>query len=885
MMYELITYGAGDKFWDFFNGLAAVVGDSSYISIVQIASLFAFTMVVFEIAFKIQIKSIIHWFLAFFITFNVMLVPKVDLLITDRAMGDRQYVVSNTPFGLALFVDTFSQIGDTLTSLTESVFTLPNDLKYHQSGTLMAASLMETASRFQITSPSMSKNLDGFMQQCVQYDILLGKYRLDDIFNEGNLWALFKSNPSNARAFLYDEEITTCATGIEKLTEDWNEELKRAEQVYGQRFFGESEDPAAYLMRYLPVSYQYMGNLSTTAADIMQQNMLINAFHDSILNHGAQVSASAAVESYASARALQQQRAAYGISGRLATHALPLLKSVIEVLVYGCFLLIFPLMLLPNSWSIIKNYILTLFWVQSWGPLYAVLNLFLNLDARNALIGLMESPVFELSAITIANLPGIEQVASDRALMAAYLSMFIPVISFSLIMTGKAYFPLLATQIAGTTQSATQHGAEEATSGNYSLGNLSLYNDNAYNASAFHTNRNLSYGAGMLSLQTQEGGQIIHTPDNTTLVDNTQSISKLNTSMNLSGRISGALSESYEETMSRAETQTVAAYKTMTQAARDVYEIGEAHATSHYNDSQWSTSRSAGINQSAVDYKNHIDSLMKAEHWSQDQAIQASAGLSLGFNAGGSGAHMGLSTNAGHAERESWDASSQYTDQRSTQQMLESALRAEHSGSEKHTGEHSIRSNESESTSFDEAIGLRDEASEAFTQSESIRKALSKVNEDAVGINTKGDQILLQALKENINPETGKRYTEAEIAQIDARDPKLMKGLSDAIAKKLADELVKNPDVDPSALLARFEHNAQKTRQTVEKNVKDKHKHGKALLKEKEALEKIGENPLNYEPSQEVKKQYAKVTKGINQQNHLLEEKQEQQQDDVKKQR
>ena len=100
-------------------------------------------------------------------------------------------------------------------------------------------------------------------------------------------------------------------------------------------------------------------------------------------------------------------------------------------------------MLLPNSWSIIKNYILTLFWVQSWGPLYAVLNLFLNLETRRSLIGLIESPVFELSAITIANLPGVEQVASDRALMAAYLSMFVPVISFSLIMTGKAYFPHL----------------------------------------------------------------------------------------------------------------------------------------------------------------------------------------------------------------------------------------------------------------------------------------------------------------------------------------------------------------------------------------------------------------------------------------------------------
>ncbi|MFA6038254.1 MAG: conjugal transfer protein TraG N-terminal domain-containing protein [Legionellales bacterium] len=614
MSYELITYGAGDKFWEFFNGLAAVVGDSSYISIVQIAILFAFTMGLFQAAFNIQIRPILHWFFAFFLTFNIMLVPKVDLLITDKAMGDKQYVVANTLFGMALFVDTFSKIGDKLTTLTETVFTLPDDLKYHQSGTLMAASLIETASRFQVTSTHMAQNLDSFMQQCVQYDILLNKYTLDDVFNEGNLWQFFKETSSPARAFLYNEEIVTCKNGAERLSDDWTAEIERAELIYGQRFFGDTLDPKASLLKYLPVSYQYMGNLSSTAADIMQQNMIINAFHDAVLSQGSQSGASAAVESYASARALQQQRAAYGISGRLATHTLPLLKSVIEVLVYGCFLLVIPIMLLPNSWSIIKNYILTLFWIQSWGPLYAVLNLFLNLETRRSLIGLIESPVLELSAITIANLAGVEQVASDRALMAAYLSMFVPVISFSLIMTGKAYFPLLATQIAGATQSAANTGAEEATSGNYNLGNLSLYNDNAYNASAFHTNRNLSYGAGMLSMQTSQGGQQVLSPDSEMLIDNTQSISKLNTSTNLGHRISDSLSQSYEETQTYAQNQMANAYKSMTQAAHQAYEIGESYARIQQQDATWSRSESSSINQSAIDFKNQTDSLMEANN-------------------------------------------------------------------------------------------------------------------------------------------------------------------------------------------------------------------------------------------------------------------------------
>ncbi len=880
-MYELITYGAGDKFWEFFNGLAAVVGDSSYISIVQIAVLFAFAMGIFQAAFNIQLRPILHWFFAFFLTFNIMLVPKVDLLITDRAMNDRQYVVANTPFGIALFVDTFSKIGDKLTRLTETVFTLPDDLKYHQSGTLMAASLIETASRFQVTSPHMAQNLDSFMQQCVQYDILLNKYTLDDVFNEGDLWQFFKETASPARAFLYNDDISTCKSGAEKLSDDWTAEIERAELIYGQRFFGDTLDPKASLLKYLPVSYQYMGNLSSTAADIMQQNMVINAFHDAVLNQGAQTGASAAVESYASARALQQQRAAYGISGRLATHTLPLLKSVIEVLVYGCFLLVVPIMLLPNSWSIIKNYILTLFWVQSWGPLYAVLNLFLNLETRRSLIGLIESPVLELSAITIANLPGVEQVASDRALMAAYLSMFVPVISFSLIMTGKAYFPLLATQIAGATQSAANTGAEEATSGNYNLGNLSLYNDNAYNASAYHTNRNLSYSAGMLSMQTSQGGQQVLSPDTEMLIDNTQSISKLNTSMNLGHRISDSLSQSYEETLTHAQNQMTSAYKSMSQAAHQAYEIGESHARIQQQDATWSRSESSSINQSAIDFKNQTDSLMSAHGWTYDEAMNAQVGASLGLNKGP--IHLGLSGNKTFAdsERENWDIASQSVEQQTIQNQIETALRGDHTDSERHTDEASSRSSESERTSFDEAMGYRDEAANSLSKAQSIREAMTTVIEESASLNSRADQLAVEAISQEINHDTGKAYTAADIAKIDARDPQRMKALTEKVVKNLAETFIKNPDANKATLDKGYNENKEHLNETAQKQAKSLQKDKKDQLSEEKGLENSDNNPLSYKPSEAAKIQLEDVNARIKIKEGELASKREQQEEKV----
>ncbi len=882
-MYELITYGAGDKFWEFFNGLSAVVGDSSYVSIVQIAAFFAFGMAMFQVAFKIEIRPLMHWFFAFFLTFNIMLVPKVDLLITDRAMGDRQYVVANTPFGLTLFVSTFSQIGDKLTRLTETVFTTPDDLKYHKSGTLMAASLIETASRFQVTSPSMAKNLDSFMRQCVQYDILLNKYTLDDVFNEGNLWQFFKDTASPARAFLYNDDITTCSAGVDKLTTDWEKEIKQAQEIYGQRFFGETLDPAASLIRYLPISYQYMGNLSATATDIMQQNMIINAFNDSVISQGSQAGAAAAVESYGTARALQQQRAAYGISGRLARHILPMLKSVIELLIYGCFLLVFPIMLLPNSWPIIKNYILSLFWIQSWGPLYAVLNLFTNLDTRTALVGLIHSPHLELSAITIANLPGIEQIASDRALIAAYLSMVIPMISFGLIMTGRAYFPLLATQIAGTTQSAASTGAEEATTGNYSLGNVSLDNTNAYNTSGFHTNTNMAYQSDMLSMQTPQGGQQILAPDGEMLLQNSQATSQLNTNVNLGSRVSESLAQSYEETLTDGQNQMVSSYKAMSNTASDVYERGAAIADIHQKEGIWSNTKLTSESQSALDFKNQTDTLMADNGWNLSEAMNAQVGGSLRIGTKMANAGIDLNKTFSDAEQQSWGIASQAVDQQTLQSQLELGSRSEHTGSERHTGEESTRVSETDRTSFDEAVGLRDEASQTLSKAQSIREAMSKVEEQSASLNTRADQLVLNALRDEINTDTGKPYTIAELGKIDARDPQRMKGLAQKAVDKIAEKFIKSPNTDKAALAQGFEQSRNKIKQTTENDMKSQHDKKKDALKDDAALENVGKNPLNYEPRDVVDAQREKAGGGIDARETELAGKHETQAQKVKK--
>ena len=110
------------------------------------------------------------------------MVPKADVIVTDRIDATQSGVVSNVPLGLAATAGTFSLVGDWLTRSYETVFSLPNDLRYHESGMLFGQYLVEASTRFEITDQRLAANLSELWQACVFYDILLGLYGWEDLF-------------------------------------------------------------------------------------------------------------------------------------------------------------------------------------------------------------------------------------------------------------------------------------------------------------------------------------------------------------------------------------------------------------------------------------------------------------------------------------------------------------------------------------------------------------------------------------------------------------------------------------------------------------------------------------------------------------------------------
>jgi conjugal transfer mating pair stabilization protein TraG len=73
--------------------------------------------------------------------------------------------------------------------------------------------------------------------------------------------------------------------------------------------------------------------------------------------------------------------------GRVAEQALPMVRNVIEAVIYAVFPFVFLLFLLAQGRGLamaIKSFVMSLVWIQLWPPLYAILNYVATLaSARN----------------------------------------------------------------------------------------------------------------------------------------------------------------------------------------------------------------------------------------------------------------------------------------------------------------------------------------------------------------------------------------------------------------------------------------------------------------------------------------------------------------------
>ncbi len=715
MAYEIYTFGNGEVLNGVFNSIAMCMNGN--------------TGTLFEPFFM-----------------NLLFVPTTSVWIHDPITHYHQKV-DNVPHGLAAFAGYVSKIGYHITEEVEKVFTLPDDLRYQKSGSLFASNIMQKAKSFHITNADLEENMRSFVGQCVLYDAMLGrKYTIDDLRNTDDIWGLISENPSPVRSFLWRDpkdgdaprgrpDIISCAEGVAKINQLWALELDRSANLFGKKIFGKNGlvNPKAELLKYLPIAYAQLGNIAKDASEIIKQQMMIYAVVEGVESNST---ALGNAPNFAARRAYLQQRTTYETLGAMAGETLPIMKAVLEAIVYSFFLFVIPLSLLPSGYKYLMTWGRSLLWLQMWAPLYAVLNYIMTMAARSKTLDALS--ISNEAGVTIASSVGLANMNADITAMAGYLAMSIPFLSLALV-KGVGSFVHMASHLGNVSQGAASMAANEVTSGNLSFGNVSQGNSQISNSSMLNHSNAASYRGS--SAHIQDGRSEI-----TTMADGSQVLnvgsSNLPISMNSTESSAMQASQMASQNVQKAMNQSETSAQHLSSTARNSVNLSDSLAKLE----SAGDSASLGISTEQSKAIHHGANLTR--EFSKQNGIEegksaqmlASASFGTGKGAGLLGGSVGMGGDISAKEQELNIKAQKFAEDHNYQQALRESANASKQISHSLNDESARRLAEEVSGSYEMGMSQRSEASKSFRLAEDYSNQASYIRANSASINANHNQ-------------------------------------------------------------------------------------------------------------------------------------------------
>ena len=716
-MFELFTLGGGTYLVDLLNAVAAITGGGAYVMLAQIAGVGGLAWVLLRTAFGGSWKDNAKWVLLFVAVWGAMIVPRATVRVVDRldpALAPA--VVANVPIGLALFASLTSQVGDGLTRLSEQAFTLPDDLRYQRHGLIFGARLAAKATRLEVTDAVFARNLRNYARQCVFHALLLGHVSADDLRESTDLWRLITAtgtpsagaSPARMTEFAtragggtVDREIVTCRDAATRLGAQWTAEIQRAGTVFGRRLFPDARTDAlarAELLAALPAAHGFLIGASRSAAEIMRQQMTLNAVHAAGEQWAAEAGNAAALSAYTEARAEAQTVSAYRAIGRQAETWVPLLKIVFECLYVGAFPMAVLLMLTPAGATIFRSYVTGLIWLQSWGPLYAILHRISMGEAAERMSAAAMMPGGDIGISLVAQ-AGIQAVASDVAVMSGYLSMSVPFVAAALA-HGLSKATVLATSVLAVGQDAASSAAHEGTTGNIALASTAydthrfatLEGRQVRTSAHVDTDRHTGYAPG--------GAAVTVTGDGTVVADMSAATSRIPAAgIRMSESLTTHFEERAGEARSLARHWSMEAGSARNAAVTDATALVERHARDVSTGEAYARGVTESESTQAQALESHMQKLAETAGISKSQALMLTGEAKIGgglskiveFGAGGSATWRGQTI-----ESDDWNRVKDYAESRQVLDLWSRVMDA--------SRRYSASTGESEAASLDESL-------------------------------------------------------------------------------------------------------------------------------------------------------------------------------------
>lgn len=569
-----------------------------------------------------------------------------------------------------------------------------------------------------------------------------------------DLWGLVSNNASPARLYSSQDELITCQAGSQQLTQGWPNVIDEASRYYSGRIFTKEETTAkATFLSFLPNSVQYLTGFSQSSSDTMQQILMANVFYDTLSAPKYDAPMNAGMQSLALAHMKLLQYANGWTLGEWGAESLVLLKNVLEALLYGGFLIIAWFLLLPHGIAVLKNYLVTLLWLQSFAPLYAVLNLLLTFHAQE-----LSSSAFQNIAFSPLSLQGFPLFAStnaDMVTVASWLSFSIPALAYGLVRGGIGAMSQSIGQLGYLVQSLTMRTAEEATSGNLNFGNTQMDTHTAHMDNAYQTNRNITLQSGMMTYQQPDGAIIHRTPDGSSVIESRNALSNTASNMNLTNAIRQVSIEQADHAITTGMQHSKNYSEATTASLRELYEAGQAQAFTHSRDNQHHLSKGAQWNENAAQTHQHVTRFAHDYNLTESQAVSLLGEVSASLGIAGFIGHVrggaqiqGLSS-AQHAEL--FTKAKDYVQSTHLNETIDTSLRVAHDQHQRQGSEQSSRLTQQLSSNYETATAARNEAIANFQTADSLRDLSSFSHETGLGLSANLNQKFVAWLSEQPN--------------------------------------------------------------------------------------------------------------------------------------
>lgn len=506
--YEIYTYGSGNFLTAIFNGVKMLIDGGHIAGMIKILLVVGLIIGVlspimgffssrgggFSVHGPETFLALIRTGIIAAIIVYVLMIPRANIAIIDRADPSQSQVVSDVPMVNVFIAHVSSRMGDVVGREVEDVMVPVDATRFRKNGVAVGAKYLNEILDIEppgapaqyggVNNVSISAVLNEYFERCVfpNFAFISGSnstealglrylrespHVLDDISNLGGPFR----NPNLYFNVNFDESNPlTCATAPDQINYYWNSIFNNWLRQINYKVLGGNPDDPGHLATVQQIFDRYFPNSVGSFQDQIKQLAVLNGVRYAFISYAARHGDTSVKDT------LMAQRAGAGWvqMGRLFNKVVHTMRMVIEGFVYGASVFL-PVFAAIAGLGAFLTFVRINLWLQMWVPFYVILNAFTDWQFMKVIEDALYNPEMNPSFYGIS-FATVEAVRTQANLVLGYIGAFswsVPALAWGLLKGGEFAVTHALSTIssgAGGQSVAQQVGADVGGSANLTMG-------------------------------------------------------------------------------------------------------------------------------------------------------------------------------------------------------------------------------------------------------------------------------------------------------------------------------------------------------------------------------------------------------------------------------